>query len=67
VEGYLQAGPCDLVALAREVMWNPNWPAHAAAGLGGDALALPPPSFAGWLEKREEARRRYPPGAESAA
>ncbi|PZW40843.1 2,4-dienoyl-CoA reductase-like NADH-dependent reductase (Old Yellow Enzyme family) [Humitalea rosea] len=56
-EGYLQAGACDLVALAREMMWNPNWPAHAAAALGADPLALLPPSYAWWLEKREEVRR----------
>ncbi|MPS29959.1 MAG: NADH:flavin oxidoreductase/NADH oxidase [Alcaligenaceae bacterium] len=54
-EGYLQAGDCDLVALAREMMWNPNWAAHAARELG---LARPhellPRNYAWWLQKREE-------------
>lgn len=24
----LQQGQADLVALARELLWNPNWPMH---------------------------------------
>jgi 2,4-dienoyl-CoA reductase-like NADH-dependent reductase (Old Yellow Enzyme family) len=65
-EAYLQAGSCHLVALAREMMWNPNWPSHAAAALGQDPLPLMPPSYAWWLERREEVRRRFPTGREAA-
>jgi 2,4-dienoyl-CoA reductase-like NADH-dependent reductase (Old Yellow Enzyme family) len=65
-EAYLQAGRCHLVALAREMMWDPNWPIHAAAELGGDALALMPPSYAWWLKRRQEARRLFPTGLEAA-
>ena len=65
-EAYLRAGSCQLVALAREMMWNPNWPIHAAAELGGDALALMPPSYAWWLKRRQEARQRFPTGLEAA-
>lgn len=65
-EAYLRAGSCQLVALAREMMWDPNWPIHAAAELGGDALALMPPSYAWWLQRRQEARQRYPTGLEAA-
>ena len=65
-EGYLRAGSCHLVALAREMMWNPNWPAHAAAALGQDPLPLMPPSYAWWLDRREQVRRRYPTGREAA-
>src|SRR5699024_2230698 len=37
-EAILQQGQSDLVALARELMWKPNWPAYAAAVLlGGNA------------------------------
>lgn len=65
-EGYLAENRCDLIALARELMWNPNWPAHAAQALqSGDPLALLPPSYAWWLRRREEVRARYPTGAES--
>jgi 2,4-dienoyl-CoA reductase-like NADH-dependent reductase (Old Yellow Enzyme family) len=65
-EAYLQAGSCQLVALAREMMWNPNWPVHAAAELRADPLALMPPSYAWWLKRRQEARRLYPTGLEAA-
>ena len=54
-EAYLSEGRCDLIALARELMWNPNWPVHAAETLGGtDPLALLPPSYAWWLRRRRE-------------
>jgi 2,4-dienoyl-CoA reductase-like NADH-dependent reductase (Old Yellow Enzyme family) len=64
-EGYLAEGRCDLIALARELMWNPNWPAHAAQALRmGDPLDLLPPSYAWWLRRREEVRKLYPTGFE---
>jgi hypothetical protein len=49
------------------MMWNPNWPAHAAKALGGiDPLDLLPPSYAWWLRRREDVRRLYPTGLERA-
>jgi len=64
-ERYLAEGRCDLIALAREMMWNPNWPAHAAQALNGpDPLALVPPSYAWWLRRRDEVRKQYPTGLE---
>jgi 2,4-dienoyl-CoA reductase-like NADH-dependent reductase (Old Yellow Enzyme family) len=64
-EGYLAEGRCDLIALARELMWNPNWPVHAAQALRmGDPLDLLPPSYAWWLRRREEVRKLYPTGQE---
>jgi len=63
-EGYLAEGRCDLIALAREMMWDPNWPVHAAQALGGDPLALMPKSYAWWLRRREEVRKLYPTGNE---
>ena len=66
-EGYLTAGQCDLIALAREMMWNPNWPAHAAQTLqAGDPLDLLPQRYSWWLQRREEVRRLYPTGTEAA-
>jgi 2,4-dienoyl-CoA reductase-like NADH-dependent reductase (Old Yellow Enzyme family) len=66
-ERYLAEGRCDLIALARELMWNPNWPAHAAQALGvADPLALVPPSYAWWLRRREDVRKQYPTGLEQA-
>jgi 2,4-dienoyl-CoA reductase-like NADH-dependent reductase (Old Yellow Enzyme family) len=65
-ESYLAEGRCDLVALAREMMWNPNWPVHAAKALGGpDPLDLLPKTYAWWLRRREEVRKLYPTGTES--
>jgi 2,4-dienoyl-CoA reductase-like NADH-dependent reductase (Old Yellow Enzyme family) len=62
---YLEEGRCDLVALARELMWNPNWPAHAAQQLGhADPLSLLPQNYAWWLRRREEVRKLYPTGLE---
>ena len=56
-EGYLRDGRCDLVALAREMLWNPNWPAHAAAELGmAKPHELLPPPYAWWLQRREDVR-----------
>ena len=56
-EGYLQAGSCDLVALAREMMWDPNWPVHAAATLGlPKPHELLPRPYAWWLQRREDVR-----------
>jgi 2,4-dienoyl-CoA reductase-like NADH-dependent reductase (Old Yellow Enzyme family) len=57
-EAYLREGRCDLVALAREMMWDPNWPVHAAQALGAaDPLALLPPTYAWWLRRRDEVRK----------
>ena len=35
-EAILQEGRADLTALAREIMYNPNWPMDAAQKLGAD-------------------------------
>jgi 2,4-dienoyl-CoA reductase-like NADH-dependent reductase (Old Yellow Enzyme family) len=54
-ESYLEAEDCDFVALAREMLWNPNWPVHAAQELGLDRPhEILPPHYAWWLQKREE-------------
>ncbi len=36
-EQILQSGQADLVAMGRELMYNPFWPLHAAQALGADA------------------------------
>jgi 2,4-dienoyl-CoA reductase-like NADH-dependent reductase (Old Yellow Enzyme family) len=49
----------DLVAIAREVLNNPNWPLHAAQELGVDNdFSLWKPQFGWWLNKRERLLRR---------
>ncbi|MBX9699601.1 MAG: NADH:flavin oxidoreductase/NADH oxidase [Acetobacteraceae bacterium] len=52
-EGILQRGEADLIALARELLYNPAWPMDAAQKLGVDAeFKLVPPPQSYWLEKR---------------
>jgi 2,4-dienoyl-CoA reductase-like NADH-dependent reductase (Old Yellow Enzyme family) len=52
-ESILQRGEADLIAVARELLYNPNWPMDAAQKLGVDPdFKLVPPAAAYWLEKR---------------
>ncbi len=56
-EQILRDGHADMIALARELLWNPNWPAHAARELGApDYLGLLPHAYAWWLQRRDEIR-----------
>ena len=56
-EDILQRGQADLIAMAREFMYNPNWPVHAAKQLGvADHLDLLPDEYAWWLKRREKIR-----------
>ena len=52
-EAILQQGQADLIALAREILYNPNWPLDAArklgAAVGFDSI---PPQGGWWLAKR---------------
>ena len=57
-EEILQRGQADFIALAREFLWNPHWPAHAARELGvPNYLDLLPRGYAWWLKRREDIRR----------
>lgn len=52
-EAILQRGQADLIAIAREMLYNPNWAMDAAQKLGADPdFALVPPQMAYWLGKR---------------
>lgn len=56
-EDILQRGAADLIALAREFLYNPNWAVHAARDLGvPDYLDLLPPAYSWWLKRREKIR-----------
>jgi len=53
-EDILQAGQADLIALARELLWNADWPAHAARALGiDDPFGVMPEEYAFRLRQRE--------------
>jgi 2,4-dienoyl-CoA reductase-like NADH-dependent reductase (Old Yellow Enzyme family) len=57
----LTAGQADLIALAREFLYDPHWPVHAAKELGIDNyLEILPCNLSWWLKRREEVRRLKP-------
>ena len=52
-EEILREGKADLIALARELMYNPNWAMDAAQKLGFDPrFEMVPPAVGSWLGKR---------------
>jgi 2,4-dienoyl-CoA reductase-like NADH-dependent reductase (Old Yellow Enzyme family) len=51
-EQILREGRADLVALAREMLHNPNWALDAASKMGLDGNAMVPPAAGWWLQKR---------------
>lgn len=53
-ENLVASGQADMVALAREILDDPNWPLHAAAKLGTDKKHETWPIESGWwLMKRQ--------------
>lgn len=66
-EKILTDGDADLIALARELLYNPNWPVHAAASLGvPDPHRLLPSGYKWWLDRREQIRSLNPEGMAAA-
>ncbi len=62
-EALLREGHADLIALARGLMDNPNWPLHAARELGyADHLGLVHTREAQRLRLLVQHREEYPPG-----
>lgn len=58
-EAVLQEGQADLVAVARELLYDPNWTLHAAETLGEDKdFSLWKPQFGWWLMRRGKALAR---------
>jgi 2,4-dienoyl-CoA reductase-like NADH-dependent reductase (Old Yellow Enzyme family) len=52
-ERILQDGRADLIAIAREMLYNPNWAMDAAQKLGVDPkFAMVPPPYQYWLSRR---------------
>ena len=61
-EKILQNGESDLIALAREFLYNPNWALDAAHKLGLDnPYDLMPSAYQFWLEKRASAVQELAP------
>jgi len=59
-EAILREGRADLVALARELIWNPQWPAHAARQMRGEEGYETLPHEYCYRLKRREAEARMP-------
>jgi 2,4-dienoyl-CoA reductase-like NADH-dependent reductase (Old Yellow Enzyme family) len=60
-EQILSTGQADLIALAREFLYDPHWPVHAAKELGiENYLDILPCGLSWWLKRREEVRRLKP-------
>ncbi len=58
-EEALQSGRADLIAIGREALYDPNWPAHAAATLGADPeFQRWPVQYGWWLTRREGLLRK---------
>jgi 2,4-dienoyl-CoA reductase-like NADH-dependent reductase (Old Yellow Enzyme family) len=52
-EAVLQAGEADLIALGREMLFDPNWAAKATVALAGEAgWSAWPEAFGWWLQRR---------------
>lgn len=63
-ESILRARNADLIALARGVMYQCDWPVHAAARLGvANHYDLFPPDYAHRLHGRDQSSSGYPWGA----
>lgn len=53
-EELVTSGAADLVAVGREVLYNPNWPLHMAHALGADPEFTDwPEQYGWWLVRRE--------------
>lgn len=58
-EDILRDGKADIIAIAREMLCDPYWPAHAAKALGlSEWLDVLPQNYAFRLHSREEERRQ---------
>lgn len=52
-ERILQSGQADLIAMARELMWYADWPAHMARQMGVDDHRFMPEGYAHRLKLRD--------------
>ena len=54
-EEIVARGQADLVAIGREILYDPFWPVHAARALGADPeFATLPVQYGWWLDRRSK-------------
>ncbi|MDP6344994.1 MAG: NADH:flavin oxidoreductase/NADH oxidase [Alphaproteobacteria bacterium] len=59
-EEILQSGDADLIAIGREVLYNPFWAVQAAQELGADTwFEMWPEQYGWWLDRRARSIRKY--------
>jgi 2,4-dienoyl-CoA reductase-like NADH-dependent reductase (Old Yellow Enzyme family) len=64
-QSIIENGQADLVALGRELLYNPNWPIDAARKLGAaDPYSQAPQRISYWLSKRDHSFPDYTPSTE---
>jgi len=52
-DSVVRSGRADFVAIGREALYNPHWPAQAAVALqGAEAFEAWPPAYGWWLKVR---------------
>jgi len=57
-EAIISQGQADIVALGREIMYNPFWPLHAAQTLQADTnFEMWPPQYKWAVDRREQIRK----------
>lgn len=52
-ESILEKDQADLIAVGREILYNPNWPLHARQALVARDFAHWPAPYGWWLQKRQ--------------
>jgi len=67
-EGILVEGRADLVAIGREILYDPFWPHHAAERLGVDPeFKKMPIQYGWWLDRRNKTGYRRSAGTQGGA
>lgn len=64
-EDILVKGHADLIGVAREMLYNPNWPLHAREVLLKDGFEFWPQQYGWWLAKRASILAAVGPNAQS--
>lgn len=64
-EAALQVGDADIVAIGREMLFDPNWPLHAREVLEGEDYNSWPKEAGWWLDKRAPVLKRLAAAGET--